>query len=219
MTADKQCADVPDWAACNVRDGGQAFEVCCQGKSHGEVSWQLGGLHNVSNGLAAISAARHAGVPVAMSLKALGEFIGVSRRMQLLANQNGVRVYDDFAHHPTAIASTLHGMRASHPRGRLIAVVEPRSNTMKMGVHKDKLAAALRDADRVYVYAGESLGWDPAAALEVLGNKLLIRTDTALILSEVLAELRPGDDVVIMSNGGFEGLPARLARAVEALVP
>ncbi|NNF50970.1 MAG: UDP-N-acetylmuramate:L-alanyl-gamma-D-glutamyl-meso-diaminopimelate ligase [Gammaproteobacteria bacterium] len=205
-----------DWQACNVRDGGRAFDISYQGQVRGAVNWTLGGLHNVSNALAAVAAARHAGVPVNTSLEALGEFSGVARRMQLLANKNGVRIYDDFAHHPTAIASTLRGMRASHPQGRLIAIIEPRSNTMKMGIHNAVLPEALADADQVYVYAGESLTWNPAQALSGLGDKVVVRDKTSLIVAEVLAGLRSGDDVVIMSNGGFEGLPARLAGAIDA---
>ncbi len=203
-----------DWTAAEVLDGGRSFVTRFEGQDLGKLEWHLGGLHNVSNALAAIAAARHAGVPVATALGALSKFSGVARRMQLLADKGGIRVFDDFAHHPTAIASSLQGMRASHPDARLIAIFEPRSNTMKMGVHRAQLAAALREADQVFVFADKQLSWDPASELAVLGDKLVVSHETSGILNRLLAELRSGDDVIIMSNGGFEGLPARLAAAV-----
>lgn len=205
-----------DWQAAAIVAGGREFKVHHRGAKLGGVSWPLGGLHNVDNALAAIAAARHVGVPVATSVAALAKFNGVARRMQLLAEHDGIRVFDDFAHHPTAIASTLRGLRAARPQGRVMAVMEPRSNTMKMGVHADRLAAAFADADRVLVLAPEDLSWDPASAFATAGDKVFVAASAAEILDGVLSDLRPGDDVVLMSNGGFEGLPGQIAEAVKA---
>ena len=205
-----------DWCADSIHGGGGDFSVSHQGARQGTVRWNLGGLHNVSNALAAIAAARHAGVPIATSIDALREFRGVRRRMELLADYRGVRIFDDFAHHPTAIASTLQGMRAGEPERRIIALLEPRSNTMKMGSHKAQLAAALDAADRVVVFASDRLLWDPAAELTGLAAKLTVSNDVSAIINTLVTELHAGDDVVIMSNGGFEGLPARLVSALRS---
>lgn len=207
-------SDVPgNWRAADVRRSGRSFLVTHETHKPARLDWQLGGLHNVSNALAAIAAARHAGVPVATAIAALQKFSGVRRRMELILEHDGVRIYDDFAHHPTAIASTLRGL--ADDGGRVLAVLEPRSNTMKMGVHKAALAEALASADRVIVYQGEDLHWDVAEDLAALGDKLLVATDTAGIIDALLAQLQSGDRVVIMSNGGFDGLHRRLVNAVK----
>ena len=130
------------------------------GVSQGEVQWELIGAHNMENALAAIAAAHHAGVPVPRALAALKEFKGIARRMQLAGEARGIRVYDDFAHHPTAIATTVDGLRRRVGAARIIAVLEPRSHTMRMGVHRDTLAPALAGADQVWLYAPADLGWD-----------------------------------------------------------
>ena len=184
------------------------------GAPQGTLTFGELGRHNQLNALAAIAAARHAGVPVAQSLEALAAFRGVRRRLERLGIVRGVTVYDDFAHHPTAIATTLDGMRRAVGRARILAVLEPRSNTMRLGTMKAALPGSLRDADRVYCYAA-NLGWDAAAALAPLAGKVLLHTDLRALVDAIARDAQSGDHVVIMSNGGFGGihdmLLARLA--------
>jgi UDP-N-acetylmuramate: L-alanyl-gamma-D-glutamyl-meso-diaminopimelate ligase len=184
------------------------------GAPQGTLTFGELGRHNQLNALAAIAAARHAGVPVAQSLEALAAFRGVRRRLERLGVVRGVTVYDDFAHHPTAIATTLDGMRRAVGRARILAVLEPRSNTMRLGTMKAALPGSLRDADRVYCYAA-NLGWDAAAALAPLAGKVVLHTDLRALVDAIARDARRGDHVVIMSNGGFGGihdmLLARLA--------
>jgi UDP-N-acetylmuramate: L-alanyl-gamma-D-glutamyl-meso-diaminopimelate ligase len=180
------------------------------------VQWPLTGAHNRANALAAIAAARHCGVAPAAAIAALKRFEGVKRRLEARGSVNGVTVYDDFAHHPTAIATTLEGLRAAEPSGRIVAVLEPRSNTMKAGVMKDRLAASLAAADLVFCYSA-GLKWDARAALAPLGEKVAVHDDFDGLLAAVAAAGRAGDRIVVMSNGGFNGihqkLLARLARS------
>jgi UDP-N-acetylmuramate: L-alanyl-gamma-D-glutamyl-meso-diaminopimelate ligase len=188
-------------------DGG--FELAWQGKSQGRVRWTQLGAHNRSNALAAVAAARHAGIPPGEAIDALSSFSGVKRRMEVRGRVRGVTVYDDFAHHPTAIRATLDGLRQRVGGARILAVLEPRSNTMKLGVMKDALAASLAPADAAYVYDAR-LGWDAAEALRPLGARARCVGELDELLALVAKEARPGDHVVIMSNGGFGGLHARL---------
>jgi UDP-N-acetylmuramate: L-alanyl-gamma-D-glutamyl-meso-diaminopimelate ligase len=194
-------------------DGG--FEVLHEGRVQGVVRWALMGAHNRANALAALAAARHAGVPVAAGIEALARFHGVKRRMELRGSAAGIRVYDDFAHHPTAFETTIAGLRAHAPGARIVAVFEPRSNTMKLGTMQDRLAASLAGADLVYCYAHE-LGWDPAAALAPLGARAAVHHDLESLLQALVRELRPGDQVLVMSNGAFGGVHQRL---LERLAP
>ena len=177
--------------------------------------WQQLGAHNRANACAAVVAALQAGVAPQMALDALATFRGVRRRMELIATVKGVALYDDFAHHPTAIATTLQGLRARSPEGRILAVVEPRSNTMKMGVWSSALADSLGIADRCFCYTA-GLGWDPAAALAPLGAKATCHDTLDGLMAAIVGEVHPGDRVVIMSNGGFGGLHGRLRLALEA---
>jgi UDP-N-acetylmuramate: L-alanyl-gamma-D-glutamyl-meso-diaminopimelate ligase len=193
---------------------GSAFGVCCDGQPCGEVRWPLIGLHNVDNALAAIGAARHAGVPPARACAALASFAGVRRRMELRGEAGGVRVYDDFAHHPTAIATTLAGLRQRVGRERIVAVLEPRSATMRAGVHRDTLADSLGAADSVWLYAPADLGWDAAAALQPLGSRAHLAHDPDALLTGLVRDLHAGDHALLMSNGGFGGLHERLLRAL-----
>jgi len=173
------------------------------------------GVHNRTNALAAIAAARHAGVPVAHALAALAGFRGVARRMEVRGRAAGITVYDDFAHHPTAIATTIEGLRrAVGPASRILAVLEPRSNTMKLGAMKDRLAASLEGAERTWCYAA-NLGWDTAATLAPLGARAQSFDDLEALVAAVAGEARPGDHVLVMSNGGFGGVHARLLKALE----
>jgi UDP-N-acetylmuramate: L-alanyl-gamma-D-glutamyl-meso-diaminopimelate ligase len=174
------------------------------------------GAHNVDNALAAIAAARHAGVPVAAAIEALGAFRGVRRRMELTGTAAGISIYDDFAHHPTAITTTIEGLRRRVGPARLVAVLEARSNTMRMGVHKDTLAPSLAGADAVYLFAPPDLGWDAGAVARAVGAHASTEPSVDALLARLVADLRAGDQVLIMSNGGFGGLHRRLLEALQA---
>jgi len=195
------------------------FAVGFNGKPVGEVQWDLLGVHNQLNALAAIAAARHAGVAPAVAIEALAAFENVKRRLELRGTVDGISVYDDFAHHPTAIRTTLAGLRAKTsqlpPPARILAVLEPRSNTMKLGVMKDALAGSLADADRVFCY-GAGLGWDPSAALAPLGAKAEIHQDIATLVAAIAHEAKAGDHVLVMSNGGFGGIHDKLLHQLGA---
>jgi UDP-N-acetylmuramate: L-alanyl-gamma-D-glutamyl-meso-diaminopimelate ligase len=206
--------DGGDWSARLGAEDGSQFEVRWRGEALGTVRWGQTGRHNVANALAALAAARHAGVPPATAIAALGRFAGVKRRMERRGEAGGVTVYDDFAHHPTAIATTLDGLRRQVGDRRILAVLEPRSNTMRLGVHNQALPAALAAADRVYVHAGGGLGWDAAGVFGGLGERVLIAERVADLIARLVADSRPGDQVLVMSNGGFEGIHERLLAAL-----
>jgi UDP-N-acetylmuramate: L-alanyl-gamma-D-glutamyl-meso-diaminopimelate ligase len=198
-------------------DGTGSFEVALAGKPLGSVRWSLLGEHNRMNALAAIAAARHAGVPPAKAIEALGSFGGVRRRMQVRGQASGVTVYDDFAHHPTAIRTTLEGLRHSVGKARILAVLEPRSNTMKRGVMKEALPASLAQAQRVFVYTC-GLGWDAHAVFAGLGTRARCEENLPALIDAVAAEARAGDHVLIMSNGGFGGIHEKLLDRLSARV-
>ena len=202
------------WHAANGAADGGAFDVVCEAETVGRVEWSLTGQHNIANALAALAAARHAGVPASVGVEALKTFANVKRRMELRGEVGGVRVYDDFAHHPTAIALTLDGLRRQIGERRILAILEPRSNTMRMGVHADRLADSLADADEVWVFAPESLDWNAMAALKPLGGRLHVQGSTQAIVDEIVMAARPGDQLLVMSNGGFEGIHQRLLDAL-----
>ncbi len=182
----------------------------------GDVEWGLLGRHNAENGLAALVAAHHAGVDEAVAIEALCRFRGVRRRLEVRGTVDGVVVYDDFAHHPTAVASTLEGVRLKAGAGRVIAVLEPRSNTMKLGTHKAALADSLRGADRVFVYKSPDVKWDVGDAMVPLGSLVAVHENLARLTEAIVAESRPGDHLVLMSNGSFGGLHERLLEALKA---
>jgi UDP-N-acetylmuramate: L-alanyl-gamma-D-glutamyl-meso-diaminopimelate ligase len=196
-------------------DGAQ-FTVRANGADCGEVRWPLIGMHNIDNALAAIGAARHAGVPPERAAAALCSFANVRRRMELRGTAGGVHVYDDFAHHPTAIATTLEGLRRRVGKQRIVAVLEPRSNTMRAGVHRDTLADSLRGADSVWIYAPADLGWDATAAMASLGARAHAAATIDTLLAGLKADLHSGDHALLMSNGGFGGLHERLLAALKA---
>ncbi|MGH8370921.1 MAG: glutamate ligase domain-containing protein, partial [Gammaproteobacteria bacterium] len=204
-----------DWSVTGMNPDGSAFEVLHRGRPAGSVNWKLLGMHNVQNALAAIAAAHHAGVAPKLAMDALDRFQGVKRRLEVRAEIDGVTVYDDFAHHPTAIASTLAGLRKRVDKARIIAVLEPRSFTMKSGVHRDTLAAALQDADRVFVYQAANVTWDVAGALHALGSRASVTRDIGQLVDSVSSELQRDDHVLIMSNGGFGGFHDRLIERLE----
>lgn len=188
-------------------DGG--FDVLLNGEMQGTVSWALMGEHNRLNAIAAIAAARHAGVAVKDAIAALSRFANVKRRMEVKGAVNGVTVYDDFAHHPTAIATTLEGLRRKVGGARILAVLEPRSNTMKLGTMKDALPGSLELADRVFCSAA-GLSWNPGEALQVMGAKAQTFGDFDALIDAIAAEAKPGDHVLVMSNGGFGGIHQKL---------
>jgi UDP-N-acetylmuramate: L-alanyl-gamma-D-glutamyl-meso-diaminopimelate ligase len=204
------------WQAGNPAADGSAFDVICEGENAGRLSWSLTGEHNVSNALSAIAAARHAGVPAEVSIDALGQFENVKRRMELRGTVGDIRVYDDFAHHPTAIETTLVGLRAQVGEGRILAVLEPRSNTMRMGVHADTLPASLKAADEVLLFSPASLDWDAKKVMAPLGDRCRVLDSTEEIISLLRADARAGDTILVMSNGGFENIHERILRALEA---
>ena len=201
------------WQVQNVDAQGR-FDVYLNGERQGNVSWDLLGEHNRSNALAVIAAARHVGVAPCIAIEALGEFKNVKRRMEVKGVANDVTVYDDFAHHPTAIATTVAGLRAKVGTARILAVLEPRSNTMKLGVMKDALPDSLRDADAVFCYAN-NLGWDAAAALAAIQQKAQTYDDLDQLVAAVTAMAQPGDHVLVMSNGGFGGVHQKLLQALQ----
>ncbi len=175
----------------------------------GRSVWRLSGDHNRANACAALLAARHAGVPFAQGLEALARFNNVKRRMEVRGTVRGITVYDDFAHHPTAIATTIAGLRRKIGEARILAVLEPRSNTMKLGAMKSQLPDSLREADAVYCYAAH-LGWDAAAALAPLGERASVAEDLDALVERIAAAARPGDHILVMSNGGFGGIHDKL---------
>jgi UDP-N-acetylmuramate: L-alanyl-gamma-D-glutamyl-meso-diaminopimelate ligase len=193
---------------------GSRFDVLVDGKVQGTVQWSQLGAHNVSNALAALAAARHAGVPVAVGIAALVQFSGVKRRLEVRGTVNGVTVYDDFAHHPTAIRTTLEGLRAKIGAARLLVALDPRSNTMRMGVHADVLAPSLAAADVVWLFQPEDAGWDVRRVAQGLACPSWSGGDVGAMVDDLLANLRPGDHLVLMSNGSFGGAHERVLAAL-----
>jgi UDP-N-acetylmuramate: L-alanyl-gamma-D-glutamyl-meso-diaminopimelate ligase len=186
-----------------------SFDILLHGERQGTVRWDLMGDHNRQNALAALAAARHAGVPVPRAIEALGRFEGVKRRMEVRGTAAGITVYDDFAHHPTAFETTIAGLRRRVGDARIVAVFEPRSNTMKLGTMQDRLASSLSDADLVFCFARD-LGWDPSHALAALGTRAYTHVDMGTMVETLVRLLKPGDHVLVMSNGGFGGVHERL---------
>ncbi len=199
------------WSASG---GDSDFEVLLDGKKQGRVQWALLGEHNRMNALAAIAAARHAGVAPAVACEALGEFKNVKRRMEVKGVVNGVTVYDDFAHHPTAIATTVAGLRAKvGTQARILAVLEPRSNTMKMGTLKNQLPGSLKGVEEIFVYTHD-LGWDAQAVFSRQQAAAHLHEDLASLVQAVARAARPGDYILAMSNGAFGGIHQKLLDAL-----
>ncbi|MFB9067815.1 UDP-N-acetylmuramate:L-alanyl-gamma-D-glutamyl-meso-diaminopimelate ligase [Pseudofulvimonas gallinarii] len=206
--------DRGDWQVQMTSDDGAAFRVRHEDREFDEVRWSLLGRHNVLNALAAVAAAAAIGVDPALSLRALPDFRAPKRRMEHLGTVDGVTVFDDFAHHPTAIATTLAGLRASVGNTRVIVALEPRSNSMRLGVHAAQIAPSLADADRVVFLARPGLPWDTAPVLAGLSGRGRVVSSADALLSSLLAEARPGDTVVFMSNGGFDAVQRRFVQAL-----
>jgi len=202
------------WRARLVAADGSRFEVLHEGRSLGEVRWGLVGRHNVMNGLAALAAANAVGVDVAAVIPALADFVSVKRRLEELGQARGVTVYDDFAHHPTAIRTTLEGLRARVGGARIVVAMEPRSNSMRLGAHADQIAPSLDEADCTVFLHRPELAWDAAKVVSALkqGGETVASVDA--LIARLRELVRPGDHLVFMSNGGFEGAPRRALAAL-----
>ncbi|MDX1556247.1 MAG: UDP-N-acetylmuramate:L-alanyl-gamma-D-glutamyl-meso-diaminopimelate ligase, partial [Xanthomonadales bacterium] len=202
------------WAVRLERPDGSALTFSRDGVEISSLEWSHSGRHNAMNACAAIAAASAAGVDADQAVEALAEFKGVKRRQELIFDDHDILVYDDFAHHPTAIRLTLEGLRRKHSSARLLVALEPRSNTMKAGVHINELAPALAAADRAWLFASEGINWDPHEALAPLEGRGRVVTRTADMIQQMLDTVKPGDRVVFMSNGGFEAAPRKFCEAL-----
>jgi UDP-N-acetylmuramate: L-alanyl-gamma-D-glutamyl-meso-diaminopimelate ligase len=206
------------WQADKVVVDGSQFVVNFKGIEQGTVSWGLIGDFNIDNALMAIAAARHAGVPSHIAIEALGEFINTKRRLELRGTVNQIKVYDDFAHHPTAIAKTLAGVRtqvdSNNEQGRVIAVLEPRSNTMKSGVHKDTLPNSLAQADQVFIFQGEQVKWSVSELIDNCLQPCIVEDDIDQLVSQITNYAKSGDSIVVMSNGSFSSIHDKLLKAL-----
>ena len=199
-----------DLQAIEVSADGSEFKIQYQGKFQANVNWQMLGRHNVSNALAAIAAARHVGVNISQACEALAAFKGIKRRMELYGEVKGIRVYDDFAHHPTAIESTIKGLKANIGERKLIAILELRSNTMRMGIHKESLANCLQVADRVILFNQSDMNWSLSTVQQQLGEKATIEVSIDDIVGLIRDEAMRGDEILIMSNGSFCGIHEKI---------
>ncbi|MGF1721551.1 UDP-N-acetylmuramate:L-alanyl-gamma-D-glutamyl-meso-diaminopimelate ligase [Vibrio kyushuensis] len=205
-----------DWRAEKVKNDGSVFDVYLHDECIGRVTWDLVGDHNVDNALMAIAAARHVGVTPDLACEALGQFINTKRRLELKGVVNGVTIYDDFAHHPTAIELTLDGLRNKVGENKIIAVLEPRSATMKRGVHKETLATSLTKADSVYLYQPSNIDWSLQDVANKCQQETTVCSDIHDLVAKISEEAQPGDQILVMSNGGFEGIHDKLLNALEA---
>ena len=203
-----------EWSARKLRDDGSAFVVSHDGKDIGTVEWPLLGDHNVLNGLAALAACAAVGVDIASAIPALARFSSVKRRLEIIGEHDGITVYDDFAHHPTAIATTLAGLRAKVGNARIVVAMEPRSNSMRLGAHADALAPSLDGADAVVFLARPELPWDANKVVSALKGEGHVVPDADALIAELRTIARAGDHVVFMSNGGFDGAPRRFLAAL-----
>ena len=204
-----------NWSAEKVKDDGTQFEVKLNGTKQGQVNWSLMGDHNVDNALAAIAAARHVGVTPEIGILALAEFKSIKRRMEIKGKVNNITIYDDFAHHPTAVKTTLAGLRAKVGNERIIAVLEPRSNTMKLGIHKEALVNSLALADTVYCFEDKNIEWSIKELFDEQGKTVHVETDIDRLVNELTALAKPQDHILIMSNGGFGNIHQKLLDSLE----
>lgn len=202
------------WHAEKLTADGKEFTVRFKGEVQGTVSWSLIGDFNIDNGLMAIAAARHAGVPSKVAIEALSAFVNTKRRLELRGEINQIKVFDDFAHHPTAIAKTLSAVRANVGEGRILAVLEPRSNTMKSGVHKDTLAKSLSTADLSFVFQGDNITWSVNKLIQDCHQPCIVDNDLQRFTATIIEHAQAGDTIVIMSNGGFGGIHDHILTAL-----
>lgn len=206
-----------EWFAKPLVTDCSAFEVYHFGEKAGVVQWQIIGAHNMHNALMAIAASHHAGVSVAGACEALGSFINANRRLEVKGEVRGVTVYDDFAHHPTAIEATIGALRSKVGKdARILAVLEPRSNTMKMGVHKEEIAPSLKDADAVFVYQPETIPWQVSVITDALTQPAKWSANLDELVDAVTREAKSGDHILVMSNGAFGGIHAKLLEKLTA---
>ncbi len=205
-----------EWRAELLAPDGSAFRVLHRGIAIGDAQWDTLGRHNVMNALAAVAAAAAYGIEPTRAVAALSGFRNPKRRMELVADRNGIRIYDDFAHHPTAIATTLAGLRAKVGENRIVVAIEPRSNSMRMGAHADGLAPSLADADVVVFLARPELPWHADQVIAAVRGTAIAVTTVDALLDELQMRARPGDSVVFMSNGGFDNAPRRYAQRIGA---
>jgi len=203
------------WRIENLAQDASQFDIVVDGKKSGTLYWSLQGIHNVNNAVMAIAAARHAGVPVAQAIEAMSQFKNVKRRMEIIGTVNNITIYDDFAHHPTAIELTLGGLRNKVGNARIIAILEPRSNTMRLGIHQDTLAASLDKADHVIYYQPQDLGWNLQAVANNTRANADVTTSIDATVNRLLEISQPGDHLLIMSNGAFGGLHQKLLSALK----
>ncbi len=213
---EKKSLPKPCWQATSIKSDGSQFAVNLNGEAVGTVNWPLLGQHNMNNALAAIAAARHAGVLAQHAVSALSEFKGVKRRLEVVGKVKGITVYDDFAHHPTAIASTLQGLRKHVGDARIIAVLDVRSNTMRLGIHKNTLGPALAEATQVKIFQSKEVEWNFSDVERSRAVQIEVYQSVDRIIADVVAEAQTGDHVLIMSNGGFGGIHGHLIRALGA---
>jgi UDP-N-acetylmuramate: L-alanyl-gamma-D-glutamyl-meso-diaminopimelate ligase len=222
---ERGCWSEKEFFADSAQDGwslalkdSEDFEVLFSGVAQGTVCWNLNGAHNRLNALAAIAAARHVGVTPQVAIEALGQFVNVKRRMETRGVVGGVTVVDDFAHHPTAITTTVAGLRRKVGSARILAVLEPRSNTMKLGTMKQALPGSLSEADLVFGYTApggkDMVGWNLGETLAPLGDKAIAYTDLATLVTAIVAQAQAGDHILVMSNGGFGGIHQKLLDAL-----
>jgi len=208
------------WQAEKLNAQGSEFIVKFNGKTQGTVKWDLIGDFNIDNGLMAIAAARHAGVPAHVAIEALAEFVNTRRRFELRGIVNNISVYDDFAHHPTAIAKTLAGVRAKIASqvepGRIFAVLEPRSNTMKSGVHKESLPQSLCEADQIFIYQGDQVAWSVSDLIEQCQPPCQVEDNIEALVETICQQALAGDIIVVMSNGGFAGIHDKLLTRLDS---
>ena len=210
-----QAGTAAQWQVQKQSADGRCFDVLLDGQHAGTVNWNQLGDHSVHNALAAVAAARHAGVPLAQSIAALGEFRGVKRRMEVRGEVNGITVYDDFAHHPTAIATTLQGLRQRVGDARILLLLEPRSNTMRMGVHRDSLAASMQGADCIWLHQPDDIEWSLSDEMHACKMPVVIKESIEAITADVVSKAQPGDYILVMSNGAFGGIHEKIVKALQ----
>jgi len=209
--------DSADWCFRLIAEDGSQFEVTNQATGDcGQVHWSHGGTHNVCNGVAAIIAACQVGVSLEQGCKALSNFVGVKRRMEVIYQAGGLRVYDDFAHHPTAIQTTLEGLRARVGDSQIIAVIEPRSATMRLGMHRERLGACVAAADQVFWYQNPRIDWDIQAVAQACSVPAKATADIQSLLALTIGAISENTHIVIMSNGGFEDFHQRLIQDLQS---
>ncbi|OEE15195.1 UDP-N-acetylmuramate:L-alanyl-gamma-D-glutamyl-meso-diaminopimelate ligase [Vibrio cyclitrophicus ZF205] len=199
-----------DWDAKKLVKDGSQFEVYLQNECVGTVNWDLVGDHNVNNALMAIAAARHVGVTPDLACESLATFINTKRRLEFKGEVAGVSVYDDFAHHPTAIELTLGGLRNKVDTKKIIAVLEPRSATMKRGVHKETLADSLKQADSTYLFQPDNIDWSVQDVADACHQPAYVSDDMDAFVAKIVSEAQAGDQILVMSNGGFGGIHQKL---------